>query len=172
VTFEWGTIVKSINWTFVFNLINFAILLFVLQRVLFKPAMAYLDRRRERIAEHMTQAEASEQEAGELFAERTKELAEARERSLRIVEDAQKRAEEIVAESKGRAKQEADRVLQDARLELEQEKERMLADLRTAYAEITVLGAERVLDREIRIEDHRKLLDQLLSEIDEQTLKV
>ena len=31
---------------------------------------------------------------------------------------------------------------------------------------------ERVLDREIRIEDHRRLLDQLLEEIDEERLRI
>ena len=35
---------------------------------------------------------------------------------------------------------------------------------------MVVLGTERVLSREVRIEDHRKLLDQLLAEIDEVAL--
>ena len=48
----------------------------------------------------------------------------------------------------------------------------MIGELREAYAEITVLGAERVLDREIRIEDHRRLLEQLLEGIDEEGLRI
>ena len=43
MTFEWGKIVKSINWTLVLNLLNFAILLYLLKRLLFKPALEYLD---------------------------------------------------------------------------------------------------------------------------------
>ena len=35
---------------------------------------------------------------------------------------------------------------------------------------MVVLGTERVLSREVRIEDHRRLFDQLLEEIDENAL--
>ena len=44
---EWGTVVKTLNWTFIANLVNFAILLYLMKRFLYKPALAYLDRRRE-----------------------------------------------------------------------------------------------------------------------------
>ena len=48
----------------------------------------------------------------------------------------------------------------------------MEQELRRAYAEIAVLGASRVLDREVKLEDHRKLLDELIAQIDEEALKV
>jgi len=172
VSFEWGTIVKSINWTLVFNLINFAILLYLLQRLLFKPALQYLDRRREAIHARIQAAQADEEQAAALVAEQKEALGEARKRADGIVESAQREAEAVIAASKGEAKEVAERILEDGRRQLAQERDRMIADLREAYAEIAVLGAERVLDREIRIEDHRRLLDQLLEEIDEERLRI
>jgi F-type H+-transporting ATPase subunit b len=172
VSFEWGTIVKSINWTLVFNLINFAILLYLLKRLLFKPAMEYLDKRREMIAGRMATAQESEEKAAALAAERSRELAEARERSAQIVDGAQARSAAMVDEAKQEAKQEAERIVADARTRMEQERDEMIRDLKTAYAEIAILGAERVLEREVRIDDHRQLLDQLAAEIDEEMLKV
>jgi F-type H+-transporting ATPase subunit b len=172
VSFEWGTIVKSINWTLVFNLINFAILLYVLKRLLFKPAIAYLDKRRELIAGRMASAEESERRASDLVDERTKELQIARQRATSIVEDAEARSAETIEQAKVRAKAEADRIVADARNRMEQERDEMIRDLKSAYAEIAILGAERVLDREVRIDDHRSLLDQLAAEIDEETLRV
>ena len=172
MSFEWGTIVKSINWTLVFNLINFAILLYVLKRLLFKPAIAYLDKRRELIAGRMASAEESERRASDLVDERTKELQIARQRATSIVEDAEARSAETIEQAKVRAKAEADRIVADARNRMEQERDEMIRDLKSAYAEIAILGAERVLDREVRIDDHRSLLDQLAAEIDEETLRV
>jgi len=74
VHLEWGTVVKTLNWTFVANLVNFAILLYLLKRFLFKPALAYLDRRRELIASRMEAARQSEEKAEQLAAQREQEL--------------------------------------------------------------------------------------------------
>jgi F-type H+-transporting ATPase subunit b len=172
VSFEWGKIVKSINWTLVFSLINFAILLYVLKRLLFKPAIEYLDKRRELIANRMASARESEEQAAALVEERSRELVTARERSSQIVESAQGRSTEMIEEAKGKARGEADRIVADARVRMEQERDEMIRDLKAAYAEIAVLGAEQILDREVKIDDHRRLLDQLVAEIDEEELKV
>ena len=165
MTLEWGTIVKNINWTLVFNLINFAILLYLLNRLLFKPALKYLDRRRETIHARMQAAQADEERAAALATEQREALTEARKRAEKIGEAARREAEAVVEASKAEAREAAERILEDGGRQLAQERDRMIDELREAYAEITVLGAERVLDREIRIEDHRKLLDQLLEEI-------
>lgn len=172
MSLEWGKIVKSINWTLVFNLINFAILLYLLKRLLFKPALAYLDRRRGLIAERMRSAAEGEKRAEELVAEREAELAAARERSAEIIDGAKLRAAEMIQAAKDRAKVEAERIVTEARIQMAQERDRLIGELKDAYAEIAILAAERVLDREVKIEDHRRLLDQLLSEIDDEALRV
>ena len=171
MSFEWGTIVKSINWTLVFNLINFAILLYVLKRLLFKPAIEYLDKRREAIHGRLQAAQADEERASQLVVDGKEALAAARERAESIEESARREAESVLAAAKGEAREAAERILDDGRRQLAQERDRMIAELREAYAEITVLGAERVLDREIQIDDHRRLLDTLLEEIDEERLR-
>jgi len=172
VSLEWGKIVKSINWTLVFNLINFAILLYLLKRFLFKPALAYLDRRRDLIAARMQSALEGEKRAEELVAEQEAELASAKERSAKIVDEARLRSAEMILEAKRRAKDEAERIVKEARIQMEEERDRSIRELKDAYAEIAILAAERVLDREVKIEDHRRLLDRLLSEIDDEALRV
>jgi F-type H+-transporting ATPase subunit b len=166
VNFEWGKVVKSLNWTFIVNLINFGILLYLLKRLLFKPALAYLDRRREQIAAKMEAARLNEEKAKALVSERQEALKASLEKNRLMME-----AEGIVAEAKGAAKQEADRILALARRQIDQERERMTKELRRAYAEIAVLGASQVLNREIKVEDHRRLLDELLMEVDEAALR-
>ncbi len=170
MSFEWGKIVKNINWTLIFNLINFGILLYILRRLLFKPAIEYLDRRREQIASHMSAAREAEEHAAKLAEEREQQLAAARMQSENILEDARRRTEEMIDEAKEQARREGVRIIDNARLQMEQERDRMIKELRRAYADIAVLGVERVLDREVKLEDHRRLLDQLLEEIDETSI--
>ena len=104
--------------------------------------------------------------------ERESELRKAREHADDMFEEARKEAEAIIAKARGEAKNDAAKILSEGKQRLEPERDRMIHDLREAYADIAILGAERVLDREIRIDDHRRLLDQLLSEIGEDTLRI
>jgi F0F1-type ATP synthase membrane subunit b/b' len=54
---------------------------------------------------------------------------------------------------------------------MEQERDRMIGDLKAAFADLAVLGASQVIDREIKTDDHKRLLDQLLEGIDEEMLR-
>jgi F-type H+-transporting ATPase subunit b len=166
---EWGKIIEF-NWTLVINLVGFAVLLILLRWILFKPTLRYIDRRRELIASRMAAAKASEEKAGELVSQRGTELVAAKKESAQILEEARQRAERSLSDAKQRAREEADRILADARIQMEEERDRIVANLKAQYAEMVVLGTERVLSREVRIEDHRRLLDQLLAEIDEAAL--
>lgn len=170
--FEWGTIVRSVNWTLVLHLINFAILLYLLKRLLFKPALEYLDARREQIAQRMASAREHEAEAEGLVAQRADALSEARRRAERMVKDAQTRSSDILETAKRDARSEAERILADARARALQERDEMIRNLKAAYADITMLGAERILDREVNRDDHRRLLEMLAAEIDEDVLRV
>ena len=162
----WGKIVKSINWTFVANLVNFALLLYLMERFLYKPALKYLDRRRDRVAAHMEAARKSQEEAEQLAAQRREALQQAHDQARITVDEARAHAEEIIVAAKKDAKRAAERIIEIARRELAKERTEMEAELRRAYAELAVMGAARVLDREVKLDDHRKLLDELLAEVD------
>jgi len=169
---EWAKLIQSLNWTFVFNLVNFVILLVVLRLLLFKPALAYLDRRRELIAARMESARTNEEGAARLAHEAESTVQAAREESRRILDDTVARREAMIAEARLKAEGEAKRIVDDGRRGLERERAEMEKNLRQAYAEIAVLGASRVLEREVNVEDHRRLLDELLAAIDEEELGV
>ncbi len=164
--FFWGKVVKNLNWTFIANLVNFAVLLYLMRRFLYRPALDYLDKRRELIASRMEAARKAKEEAERLVAQREEALKQAFEQAQKTVEEARAQAEEIITAAKDQAKVEAARILEAARRETEKERAEMEKELRRVYAELAVMGAARVLEREVKIEDHRKLLDELLAEVD------
>jgi F-type H+-transporting ATPase subunit b len=171
VNLSWGAVVKNLNWTFFFNLLNFAILLYLLKRFLYKPALEYLDKRRERIAGRMQAARESEESAARLEAQRAEALEEARAHAREIVEAARTKRDEIIVEAREQAKEQAGRIVEEGRREVALERGEMQAQLREAYAEIAVLGASRILGREVSLDDHRRFLDELLEGIDADALR-
>lgn len=170
--FEWGRIVRDLNWTLVSGVIHFLILVWLLKRLLFKPALEYLDRRREKVAGRIEAARIDQEQAVQLVWRREKELQQAQARARRMDEEAGDRAEEIIAQAKEQAKIEAAQIITNAQIVSEREQELMRADLRHAYAEIVVSGAAQVLEREINIDDHRQLIDKLLASIEEEPMRM
>lgn len=167
---EWGTIVKTINWTFVFNLINFALLLWLLKRLLYKPALRWLDARRAREEERLAQAKAAEEKALALMKEQEERLAQANRRAQDILSGAEAQAQEILKATRAEARAQAQRILKEAEEAAARAREEALEELRRSYAELVVLGASQVLEREVRPEDHERLLAELTQRIDARLL--
>ena len=167
---EWGTIVKSINWTFIFNIINFVLLVWLLKRLLYRRALAWLDARREREEQRITAAEELETRAQALLKESEDRLAQANRRAQEILAAAEAQAQDLLRQARAEARTQAQRIIREAEEAATRVKEEALADLRRAYAELVILGASQVLAREVRPEDHQRLLAELTARIDARLL--
>lgn len=170
MTLEWGTIVANINWTLVLNVINFAILLWLLGHFLYRPAMEWLDRRRELEEERLSRAKATQAEAQALLQKGEEELARANRQAQATLAEAEAQAQRILRQAREEARAEAGRILREGEEAAARAREEALADLRRAYAELVVLGASQVLEREVRPEDHARLLSELTQRIDARLL--
>jgi len=167
---EWQKIIQSLNLTIIANWINFAILVAVLSWLLFRPAKKFIQEKRERIKSRIDNAQEREKTAEELKAQRKEELEEARERRGEIIEQAERRANKIVEEAREEAEQQASRIVDRAKKEAEQERREVLEELEKQYVEVAMIGAERVLQREIKREDHEEFLNSLFEDLQEKEL--
>jgi F-type H+-transporting ATPase subunit b len=135
-----------IDWTtLALQLVNFAILVWLLQRFLYRPVLKVIDARRQagdrRYAEaqHMTEtakrqlADIEAQKAG-AAADRAAALADAREQARRLIEE--RRAE---------AEREAKALLEETRQTLAREREGLLAEARRTALDLAAGMARRVL---------------------------
>lgn len=167
---EWQTIIESFNLTIVANWINFGILVVVLSWLLFRPAKEFIQEKREKIKSRIDNAQEKEETARQLKKEREEKLKEAKRRRNEIIEEAERRAEEIIQEGREEAEEEAERIVEQARKEARQEKEEAFKELEEEYVDIALTGAEKVLQRDIKREDHAKFLDSLFDELKEKEL--
>jgi len=152
----------SINFTLVFTILNFILLVFVLKAILFKPMMKYLDERARKIEESLKLAEENKERAEEMKVEYDQLINEAHTRSSEIVDRAtvaaSRESREILAEARTKAKATVD----TAREEILMEAEKIKSDLRSEVASMSVALAGKVLEREISEKDHKALIDKSL----------
>ncbi len=155
----------NINLTLFAQLISFAVFVWFTMKYIWPPMVNALEERKARIADGLAAAERGvhEQELAQQAA--LEKLHEAKQQSAEIVSRAENRAAEIVDEAKDQARVEGERLLTSARAEIDQEANKAREVLRTKVAELAVMGAEKILRKEINAEAHKDIVDSLAKQI-------
>jgi F-type H+-transporting ATPase subunit b len=150
----------------IWTLLAFGITLYILWKLAFPRIAEALDRRRLAIEESIAAAERSKQEADELLDEYRARLREAREQSEDIVARARKAADNLADETKAEASKQREELLAAARRDIEHETRRALDELRKEVADLTVTATEKITRKSLTEEDHRRLIEEALQEVD------
>ncbi len=152
----------SINLTVIFTVFNFILLIFVLKAIMFAPMMKYLDERSKKIDESLKLAEENKKRADDMKIEHDQIIMKARSKASEIIDaastNAAKESREIVSEARKKAQD----TVEFAKDEILMEAERIKQDLRRDVASMTVSLAGKVLEREIKEDDHKELIKKSL----------
>ena len=150
-----------LNATLFAQLIVFFILAWFTMKFIWPPIMRALDERAAKISEGLAEAERGRKSL-ELAASQSAETVHVgREKASEIIAVAEKRAEQIVEEAKVQARLEAEKVMAAAKTEIEQETTRARESLRDRVAELAVVGAEKILRREVDARAHIDMLAEI-----------
>ena len=152
-------------WTFLFEILNFLVLVFVLHRLLYRPIHQAIDRRREEVDRARAEAERLQHEASEDRRRLADELAETDRRRLEVMRQAH---EQIEADRKA-AREEAQQAARRRREQAEAEVERLRTDavlqLRSELTRSAVLMAERLLREAADASLQRRIAGRLADEL-------
>jgi len=155
----------NINATLIGQAIAFFLFVVFCMKYVWPPILQALQERTAKIADGLAAAEHGKHEQ-ELAEERAKELLrEAKEQAAEIISRADKRGAEIVDEAKDEARAEGARLMTAAEAEIEQEVNRAKQELRSQVVSIALVGAGKVLEREVDESAHAELLNKLAAEI-------
>ncbi len=149
----------------IFQVINFLLLLYLLNRFLFPSVIRMLDERKGRISKGLEDAEAAARDRELARAEREAALDEARKEAQAMIARATKIADDSKAEILAEAKAQAEKATSKARGEITAEKDRALAELRTHVAELALEAAGRLVKSEMDGPTQRRLVEDFLSEV-------
>ena len=136
----------GINWKLLsFQAINFAIVLAVLYRFLYKPLLRLMEERQTKITQGVKDAEAAAQELREADEKKKILLTRATQEAEHIVEVAKKTAGDERDQMIKNAGERSATIVSDAQRQGEDEKRRILDEGKDEIARIAVLAAEKIL---------------------------
>lgn len=155
----------NINLTLIAQLVSFAVFVWFTMKYVWPPLTKAMDERKAKIAEGLAAAERGQHEQ-ELAEKRAKDtLHQAKQQAAEIKSNAEKQAAMIIEEARDKAKEEGGRQLAAAQAEIEQETNKAREVLRHKVAELAVLGAEKILRKEIDADAHKEIVESVANQI-------
>ena len=154
-------------WT----LIIFVVLLFVLRRFAYGPLLAAVEAREQALEAALTQARRDREESAALLAEQRRQLEEARNEAQRYIADGRATGEKLRASMLEETRAQQQELLERARRDIEGEKNRAIAELRREAVDLALVGASKVIERNLDDAGNRRLVEEFLSSIPAQGRK-
>ena len=133
-------------WTLALQVVNFAILVWLLHRFLYKPVLRLVDARRAEVANQYQDAHDAQAKAQALQEKAEGDRAEIAAERAAVLKAAQAEAEEAAKARRQRAEQEATTLLEGARKVLAKEREKALAEAQHAALDLGAQIARRLID--------------------------
>lgn len=160
-------LVGIVPWTFIAQLCNLFIQVYLIKRFLFKPVGEILEKRKAMADAQLADAAKDREEAAAMKESYEKDLSEARERAGDILSSAQRTAAAQSEEIVRKAREEAAAIKEKTERDIAQEKKKAMGEIRGEIGGIAMDIAGKVIEREINEEDHRKLIDEFISNVGE-----
>jgi len=155
----------NINFTLILQIISFLILLGLLKKYLYKPFMKYLEDRAKEASNILGSARSAEEKAKEYAEQTRKTLDQAKNDALRLKDETRRIADKERLDTINRSKTEARRIVEEAKKEIKKAESEASKKIKTSIADISMEVARKILGREVKKDDHSKLIDESLREI-------
>ena len=155
----------NINATLFLQSIAMMIFVWFCMKFIWPVLLKSMDERREKIAEGLAASDRAEKELQAAKVKAAEQIREARDKAAEIVEQANQRHSQILDQAKEDALAEKNRQVAAGQADIKQSANQAREALRAQVAGLAVLGAERLLAKEIDADVHRQLLDELIAEI-------
>ena len=160
-------LVTIIPWTFIAQLLNLFIQLYLIKRFLFKPIKEVLEKRQQLADQEIRQAREAMEEADGLKTKYENSIEEAREEAAQIVQNAHKEAQIRTEEMIAKTESQIIGMKNKAEADIAQEKKKAINEVKNEIGGIAMDIAGKVVEREIREEDHRRLIDSFIENVGE-----
>ncbi len=158
--------VISVNlWQILISLTNLLILFLLFKKFLFGPVNKMLAKRNSEIDARYDAADEAKRVAEEdklLWDEKIGTIKAESDEIIKKAQDSAKRQGESIVT---KAKEQADGIIRQARTQAELEIKKAEEDIKQEIVEVSTVLANKLLEREINIDDHRDLIDSFIEKI-------
>jgi F-type H+-transporting ATPase subunit b len=153
----------SVDLSLIVQFANFFILLYILQRLLYKPFLAKMAERTNAIKQSLEQAEVARATAARQQEENEVRLRAAYAEAAAIREQAVKEAADESRKHIEAAQAQAHKLVDDTKAQLDAEIRRARDELRREVSDLAVAVAEKLVRRTLREEDHRRIVGEAIA---------
>lgn len=150
-----------------FQLLNTAVLCFILTKLLYKPVKKFLADRKEKIAKQIDNAQAQLSDAEKLKAEYEMKLRDIEKERDEILDEARSRGKQREQQIISEAKQEAETLKSRAMLDIQREQEKAKDEIKKQIIEVSSLVASRFIASSMDEATQNKLVDEVISDLGE-----
>ena len=155
-----------VEWPFLIaQIINFCIVAFILYRFAFKPILATVDQRQQKIAEGLQYAEEMKAKLAEAEKKEAETLRQAREEAKKILEETRQSAKVMMEKNSQDAIAKAEQILLKAEQRIAQERIAMFSEVRQEIARLVVLTTGKVLRKELTEQDKTQFNESAAREL-------
>ena len=151
--------------TVIWAWVSFGVTFFILSKVAWPMLARKMEERELRIAEGLKKAEEAEARARELAAKQEQIFEEARIQAQKFLAESRAAAENAKNEMLAATQQEIVAQKERAKKEIALEVANAVEELKRATVELTLEASSRLLKREIRDDDHRRLAREVVEEV-------
>ncbi len=155
----------DINMTLLGQSIAMLVFVWFCMKFIWPPLLAAIEDRQQQIEEGLAAADRGQEKLVQAAAEADEVVADARRQATTILDQANARANDIVADGKADGVKERERQLTAATAEIVQEANRAREELRGQVSAVALAGAEKILNREIDAKTHEDILGKLAQEL-------
>ena len=150
----------------IWTVVMFFITLWILKRYVFGPLSATIEKRRTQIEQSIQEAESSRDEAVRLLDEYKTQLATARKEADELRDRGRRDGERERASIVTAAEGQRERILSDTQQQVDAQGRQALASVRDDVAGLALAAAEKVTRKSLTDDDHRRLVEDALKELD------
>lgn len=160
-------LVGIVPWTFIAQICNLFLQVYLIKRFLFKPINNILAKRKEMADAQIQDAVKAREEAEAMKSQYEQDMIQAKNKANEIVVSAQKTASAQSEELLREASRQAAAMKNKAEADIEQEKRKVVNEIKDEIGGMAMEIAGKVIEREISEEDHAKLIDDFIANVGE-----
>ena len=158
-------LVTLVPWTFIIQICNLFIQVYLIKKFLFKPINEILEKRKNLADKSIREAREAQDKADSLKEQYEDSLTNAHAEAANIVSEAQKEAQKKADTIVREAQDEAASIKARAAADIEQEKKKAINEAKDEIGSLAMDIAGKVVEKEISESDHKKLIDDFLNKV-------
>ncbi len=160
-------LVSFVPWTFIAQICNLFIQVYLIKRFLFKPVNAMLEKRKAMADAEIQDAAKAKDDAQAMKAEYEQNMRDAKDKANEILSTAQKTAAAQSEEMIREAAQQAAAIKSKAESDIAREKVKAVNEIKDEIGSMAMEIAGKAIGRELHEEDHAKLINEFIANVGE-----